>query len=261
MPPPPLAASTPAKAWLRSKGPKKLVSMCSRADATLLGAKKPPVLAMPALLISSVTSASSAATRATSAGLVTSSFTGMTPGSVTEAGSRAPAYTLRAPRASASLAKAKPRPRLAPVMRTTALSSFMVMPFCSIYMMIIIYLGQKIAIILDGAFRETAVSIRLVVLSQQALAICLEQSLALRVVAKGTGQLQGAHHGAGNHQGCIGCRAGGQCLLHQFDHALHPQRRCVSHLRGLARHFGAQGGHGATMLGTGQVGIGQVRLD
>src|SRR5690349_13410260 len=80
---------------------------------------------MPALLTSSVTSAQARAAPATSSGLVTSSLIGTPPASVTLAGSRAAAYTLRAPRASASRANARPRPRLAPVIRTTALSSFM----------------------------------------------------------------------------------------------------------------------------------------
>src|ERR1700729_204460 len=42
-----------------------------------------------------------------------------------EEGLRAPAYTLRAPRANAASAKASPMPRLAPVMSTMASWSFM----------------------------------------------------------------------------------------------------------------------------------------
>src|SRR6202034_147353 len=50
---------------------------------------------------------------------------GTRPGVVMEEGLRAPAYTLRAPRANAASAKASPMPRLAPVMITMASWSFM----------------------------------------------------------------------------------------------------------------------------------------
>ena len=89
--PPPWAASTGAKAWLRRSGPKKLVSSCARADSMLSAERKPPTAAMPALLISSVTSVQRLAAAATSSARVTSSRRASTPGSVSFDGSRTPA--------------------------------------------------------------------------------------------------------------------------------------------------------------------------
>ena len=80
---------------------------------------------MPALLITSVTSPQSATAAATCDGLFTSRAIGITPGSVTCDGSRAPAYTLRAPRAKAWRANSSPRPRFAPVTRMVAFYEFM----------------------------------------------------------------------------------------------------------------------------------------
>ncbi|MNW19328.1 hypothetical protein D3C71_2192660 [compost metagenome] len=57
----------------------------------LSAAMKPPVAAMPALLMISVASLASAAAAATSSALVTSSLTGSTPASVMEHVSRAAA--------------------------------------------------------------------------------------------------------------------------------------------------------------------------
>ncbi|MOA46821.1 hypothetical protein D3C78_1693810 [compost metagenome] len=57
----------------------------------LSGAMKPPVAAMPALLMTSVTSDACDAAAATSCGFVTSSLIASTPGNVTVDGSRAPA--------------------------------------------------------------------------------------------------------------------------------------------------------------------------
>jgi hypothetical protein len=65
------------------------------------------------------------AAASTSPGEVTSSRTGVTPGSATRDGSRTAAYTLRAPRASKAWANARPTPRLAPVIKTLESASFM----------------------------------------------------------------------------------------------------------------------------------------
>lgn len=61
------------------------------ATSSLSGAMKPPGWAMPALLITSVTSDACAAAAATSCGRFTSNCRACTPGWVTVAGSRAPA--------------------------------------------------------------------------------------------------------------------------------------------------------------------------
>src|ERR1700683_3349328 len=73
----------------------------------------------PALFTSRLTSVHSSAARATPPGSVMSSATGVTPASVTAAGSRAAPYTLAAPRLTSSAANTRPRPRPAPVTRAT----------------------------------------------------------------------------------------------------------------------------------------------
>jgi hypothetical protein len=88
---PPLAFSTGANARAMRSGPKKFTSNCSRAASIAPSAREAPGVAMPALSISSVTSAALRAASAMSAFCVTSSFSGTTPGSVTALGSRAPA--------------------------------------------------------------------------------------------------------------------------------------------------------------------------
>src|ERR1700751_1729730 len=79
----------------------------------------------PALLTSRLTSAHCAAPWVTRPAAVMSSAMGVTPGSVTPAGSRAAPYTLAAPRLTSSRAYARPSPRLAPVTRATDPSIFM----------------------------------------------------------------------------------------------------------------------------------------
>ena len=81
---------------------------------------------MPALLMTTVTSPSSAAAAATDAGSVTSRRTAVAPGVVTDSGSRAPAYTV-APASTRASVNALPRPRLAPVTRTVDWSMEMLM--------------------------------------------------------------------------------------------------------------------------------------
>ena len=117
--PPPFAATTGAKAWLTASMPKTLVSI-SRRPASMAPAPRTPVeVPMPALLMTRVTSSHSRAAASMSAGTVTSRRTAMAPLVSTLAGSRSPAYTLAAPASRRHSAKARPRPRLAPVTRAT----------------------------------------------------------------------------------------------------------------------------------------------
>ena len=75
--------------WMN--GPTKFTSNCSRAASTAPSARKPPGLAMPALLISRLMFAATRAAATTSSSLVTSSFSGTTPIRVTAFGLRAAA--------------------------------------------------------------------------------------------------------------------------------------------------------------------------
>src|ERR1700728_4987426 len=87
----------------------------------------------PALFTSRLTSAHRSATRATPSGSVMSRATGVTPASVTAAGSRAAPYTLAAPRLTSSAANTRPRPRPAPVTRATDPAIFIKPPRGWIY--------------------------------------------------------------------------------------------------------------------------------
>src|SRR3954447_16612913 len=89
--PPPLAASTGANARVTRTGPQKLVSNSARAPARSAAPTREPAPDTPALLTTSVTSVSCSAAAATAAGSVTSRATGVSRGSVIEAGLRAAA--------------------------------------------------------------------------------------------------------------------------------------------------------------------------
>ncbi len=91
MAPPPLRPRMSANARLMFSTPNRLVSSWSRSSETASPPTRPPGRPMPALLMTSVTSGHCTAAAATSSTLVTSSLTGITPGSVTLDGSRAPA--------------------------------------------------------------------------------------------------------------------------------------------------------------------------
>jgi hypothetical protein len=90
MDPPPLAAIPGAKARTTESVPKKWVSISSRILPRSPTSRSEPV-DEPALLISRVVPAATAAAAATEAGSVMSSATGFTPGRSTLSGLRAPA--------------------------------------------------------------------------------------------------------------------------------------------------------------------------
>ena len=126
MAPPPFAAIAGANARVTASVPKKCVSISSRSFSRSPSSSDAPV-PTPALLTRSVTSPAASAAAATEAWSVMSSATGTAPGRVTEAGSRAPAYT-RAPRLISSAARARPKPRLAPVTRAVLAEMSMTAP-------------------------------------------------------------------------------------------------------------------------------------
>src|SRR6202041_1127893 len=119
--------STGRNAWITRYGPNRFTSSCRSSAARSL---RSSYSAMPALLTRMSSAPMSRAAAWTCAASVTSRATGVTRGSGWVSGPRVPAYTRRAPRARASVTRACPMPRLAPVIRMVCSAMFtMVAPF------------------------------------------------------------------------------------------------------------------------------------